>query len=86
MTWRYVSADFHGSKTSPQPGDYVDIHLEDDVDPEAELHQIVHRWTFDGTQTKAQFVTMVKQETIAHRNALNTAKAHTDATSDFDPT
>ena len=85
MTWKYHSATFHGSKASPQPGHYVDVHVQDDADPEAELHQRTYRYTYDGTMAKTQFVAMVKQEIKAHIAALNAVLPEGDATSDFEP-
>ena len=86
MTWKYNRATFHGSKTNPQPGNYVTVYIQDDADPEPALHELSHTFTFDGTKTKLHFAAIVKQEIKAHIAALNAALQEADATSEFDPT
>lgn len=85
MTWRYAGAEIHGSKQNPQPGDSVVTRVEDATDPDAVLTR-EFTWTYDGTQTKGQFVSMVKQEVKAHVRHLNAqAAAGEDVTDLFRP-
>ena len=87
MTWQYSGAVIHSNKQNPQPGDYVITTLIDptQLDANDEPIAIAHVWTYDGTQTKAQFVAMVRQEVKAHRDHLNTIPPANDVTDEFTP-
>lgn len=82
MAWEYQGATIVGDKLDPQPGAYVVIRL---VDPLIEGTKSL-RWGFDGTQTKGQFVAMVRRETTALLRHLNLSPPFDDMTPEFDPT
>ena len=85
MAWTYKSAAFHGNKANPQPGHNVVVTIQEASDPENVLEK-QFTYTFDGKKTKAQFVTMVRQEIKAHIQALNANLSEENVTSEFDPT
>ena len=82
MTWSYKEAVFYGDKVNPEAGDSVTVVLETDGE-EPEVKKLTYG--YDGKQTKAQFVAMVRAEVKAHLQHLNQASAGEDVTADFEP-
>ena len=84
MSWKYRGAVLYGNAADPQKGDRVVVSIEDDADPE-NVQTKEFPWTFDGTQSKAAFIAMVKQEMKAHLQHLNRATESEDASAVFEP-
>ena len=79
MAWSYNGATIKGNKADPQSGDSVTVVLSDGTETKP------YTYSFDGSQSKAQFVAWVKQEVRAHLSGLNAVPASDDVTAEFDP-
>ena len=82
MSWKYKGANFYGDNADPVAGDSVTMVLETDAE-EPEVKEFTYG--YDGKQSKAKFIAMVRAETKAHLQHLNRASAGEDVTAVFAP-
>jgi GH35 family endo-1,4-beta-xylanase len=76
MAWSFVKAVKRGNK--------VAITLRDDSDPDNPQEQVI-TWGKSDDITWARFKAMVRRETKAYIQYLNSSQAETDVTDDYKP-